>query len=83
MADLDCPECEVCCALGICCPMGSEQQRSAAAALIVKEGKWTDPVLARSIADAAADLYTLVGRRPEPEREHAALQRHVAALVQK
>lgn len=35
-AAADCPECEVCCAIGLCCPPGSEEQRSALARLLVK-----------------------------------------------
>lgn len=34
---LDCPECEVCCAIGLCCPPGSEQQRNALASLLFVE----------------------------------------------
>lgn len=38
-SSLDCPECEVCCAIGLCCPLGSEQQRNALAALLLADGK--------------------------------------------
>jgi hypothetical protein len=31
----DCPECEVCCAIQLCCPPGSEAQRAALARLLM------------------------------------------------
>jgi hypothetical protein len=54
---MDCPECEMCCALAICCPPASTAQTDAIAALIVKDGKWTDPSLAWKIADAAVKRF--------------------------
>ena len=33
---LDCPECEICCAIGVCCPLGSEQQRATLATLLYR-----------------------------------------------
>lgn len=35
-SDADCPECEVCCAIGLCCPLGSESQRASLARLLMK-----------------------------------------------
>lgn len=31
---LDCPECEFCCAIGLCCPLGSAEQRTSLASLL-------------------------------------------------
>jgi hypothetical protein len=31
----DCPECEVCCAVMLCCPLGSEAQRAALTRLLM------------------------------------------------
>jgi hypothetical protein len=47
----------MCCALGICCPPASAAQRDAIASLIIKDGKWTDPDLARAIATATMKRY--------------------------
>lgn len=74
---VDCPECEICCALLICCSPNSEQQLVAMTNLLVKDGKWTDPVLARAIAEATVKTYFA----SVTKRQHGALLRTVQALV--
>lgn len=51
----DCPECELCCALGICCPPGSAQQRVAVARMLMANGSGAEH--AQSVADAFADAH--------------------------
>jgi hypothetical protein len=34
---VDCPECEICCAIGLCCPPASEAQRAALARLLMAD----------------------------------------------
>ena len=47
----DCPECEICCALGICCPAGSTDQRQAVIAVLQRR----DPSLSNPDAADKAD----------------------------
>lgn len=39
IASDECPECEICCALGICCPLGSEEQRVALTNVLMTGGR--------------------------------------------
>jgi hypothetical protein len=54
----DCPECEACCILGICCPPASESQRAALAAKMATD--LTVPVTeCRPYADWVIDHFDL------------------------
>ena len=48
----DCPECELCCALGICCPPQSAEQRAGMIAVL----KRRHPDLSQRLAEQRADL---------------------------
>lgn len=73
---LECPECEACCALGICCVPASEEHRVALTNLIIKDGKWTDPVKARAVADSIVKAY-FTGAKTK----HKTLKAAVAKIV--
>lgn len=54
--DGDCPECELCCALQICCPPGSAKQRASLAKMMVAIGVPADEAerAAHFVSDALA-----------------------------
>ena len=73
----DCPECEICCAVGLCCPPASEAQHRALTLAIIHEGKWTDPRLASSLASEIIEAY-FAHHTPA---EHAELNRRVQERI--
>lgn len=78
---MDCPECEACCAAAICCPPASEEHRVALTNQLIKDGKWTDPVLARKIADATVDHYHSGKAVPLTAHAHEKFQKKIEKIV--
>ena len=52
----DCPECELCCAIGVCCPSGSPEQAEAMRRLMARK----HPGVSES--DAAAMAQSILAR---------------------
>lgn len=61
----DCPECELCCALQICCPPGSPQQRAALTKMMMRNGvpQAAAKMSAAHVADALAAHVTKMKER--------------------
>lgn len=54
---IDCPECEICCAIQLCCPAGSEKQRKALAFTIQQHHKSMTDAAAYAAADRVLEHY--------------------------